>query len=76
MNQHNGNGERHGHWESYWENGTLDYSGTYHNGERHGEWESYYSDGTTYFKRNYVYGRPIGFSEENLLGIKYKEFHL
>lgn len=76
MNQHNENGERHGYWESYWENGVLDYSGTYFNGVRHDYWESYFIDGTLYFKMKYEYGRPVGFSEENLWGEKYKHFYL
>ena len=39
MNQHNDKGERHGYWESYFQNGKLYWKGSFNNDERIGYWE-------------------------------------
>jgi antitoxin component YwqK of YwqJK toxin-antitoxin module len=38
-------GKKEGYWEKYYDNGQLEYKGSYKNGERDGIWEWYYSDG-------------------------------
>ena len=60
MNECNKEGQRHGPWESYYENGKLSYKGNYLNGKVHGLFESYYSDGNLRFKSNYINGKRHG----------------
>jgi antitoxin component YwqK of YwqJK toxin-antitoxin module len=50
----NENGERHGYWEWYYDNGQLSYKGNYVNGKLHGYWESYYSNGQLAYKGFYI----------------------
>ena len=42
------NGERHGAWISYHENGQLWYEGDYKNGKKEGDWVDYNKDGTVW----------------------------
>ena len=58
---YNEDGEQHGYWESYYDNGQLSYKGNYVNGNRHGYWESYFSDGQLNYKGNYVNGKQHGY---------------
>lgn len=41
INKYDEEGERHGYWEWYWDNGNLLSKGNYHNGNRIGLWEWY-----------------------------------
>jgi antitoxin component YwqK of YwqJK toxin-antitoxin module len=58
------NGNRHGYWESYYENGELSYKGNYVNGNRHGYWEYYWYNGNLWYKGHYVHGEEHGYFEE------------
>ena len=55
------NGNRHGLWESYYDNGQLYFKANYVNGKEHGYWESYYDNGQLFYKGNYVNGEPHGY---------------
>lgn len=55
----NENGEFHGYWEVYWDNGNLFYKGIYIHGERHGYWELYYDNGELWYKGNYYMGKKL-----------------
>jgi antitoxin component YwqK of YwqJK toxin-antitoxin module len=57
------NGERHGYWEQYYDNGQLSYKGNYVNGNKHGYWEDYFYNGQLNYKGNYVNGKPHGYWE-------------
>ena len=50
----NEKGERHGYWESYFDNGQLWYKGNYVNGNKHGYWERYYRNGELESKIYYI----------------------
>lgn len=41
IEQYNENGQRHGYWEMYFNNGRPYYKGFYHNDEPVGYWEFY-----------------------------------
>ena len=45
MNKYNEQGQKHGPWEKYWNNGELMYKKNYLNGKLHGPWEKYYRNG-------------------------------
>ena len=61
---YNEQGELHGYWESYYDNGQLDYKGNYVNGNRHGYWEDYYDNGQLSSKGNYLNGEQHGYWED------------
>jgi antitoxin component YwqK of YwqJK toxin-antitoxin module len=54
------NGYPHGPWETYHDNGRLQYKGNYINGNKHGSWESYFDNGQLSSKGNYVDGNNHG----------------
>ena len=54
---------RHGLYESFYENGQLDYRGNYKNGKKEGLWESYYTNGQFRRKENYKDGKQHGLHE-------------
>ena len=56
INRYNRNGEKHGLWEHYFENGNLYSIGLYKNGMRSGNWEFYYSNGGLRDKKLYREG--------------------
>jgi antitoxin component YwqK of YwqJK toxin-antitoxin module len=64
INLFNENGERHGYWEEYYDNGKLAYKGNYVNGKRHGYWESYYSNGELYYKGFYDMGKEVDYNPD------------
>lgn len=66
-NQHNAQGQRHGPWEEYHDNGILKYRGTYYNGFRNEAWEIYYDNGELHFKGNYINDHVDGYCEWNVL---------
>ena len=45
MNKYNEQGQKHGPYEWYYENGKLGSKANYLNGKRHGPWEEYYENG-------------------------------
>ena len=51
MNKFNENGEKHGPWERYHDNGNLWYKENYINGELHGLYERYSNSGKSYIKQ-------------------------
>jgi hypothetical protein len=66
LNLYDSNGERHGVWEKYHEDGTLMWRGYYLHGKLHRvEW--HYPDGTPRWRGNYLHGNQHGVSE------RYKE---
>jgi antitoxin component YwqK of YwqJK toxin-antitoxin module len=71
------NGERHGYWEEYYDNGQLEYKRNYVNGKQHGYWEWYYSNGQLCYKGNYVNGKQHGYWEYYYSngGLRYKGFY-
>ncbi|MBC66605.1 MAG: hypothetical protein CML63_07925 [Rhodobacteraceae bacterium] len=54
------NGKRDGFWESYFENGQLNWKGSYKNDNLDGPWEYYHKNGQLSFKGNYVDGKEEG----------------
>ncbi|MDG2096303.1 MAG: hypothetical protein P8J83_02385 [Paracoccaceae bacterium] len=54
------NGKRDGFWESYYENGQLNWKGNYKNDNLDGPWEYYHKNGQLSFKGNYVDGKEEG----------------
>ena len=54
------NGKRDGFWESYFENGQLNWKGNYKNDNLDGPWEYYHKNGQLSFKGNYVDGKEEG----------------
>ena len=54
------NGKRDGFWESYYENGQLNWKGSYKNDNLDGPWEYYHKNGQLSFKGNYVDGKEEG----------------
>jgi antitoxin component YwqK of YwqJK toxin-antitoxin module len=63
INLYNDKGEKHGYWESYYNNGQLWYKGNYVNGQQHGYWESYFDNGQLWYKGNYINGNRHGYWE-------------
>ena len=63
INLYNEKGEKHGYWEYYFDNGQLDYKGSYLNGEMHGYWESYWSNGQLLYKGSCLNGKRHGYWE-------------
>jgi antitoxin component YwqK of YwqJK toxin-antitoxin module len=59
----NAQGQQHGIWEIYYDNGKLLYKGTYINGLRHGLWIWYYTNGKLSYKGNYIQGKLDGLVE-------------
>lgn len=57
---YNDNGEMHGYWEEYFNNGKLKYTGTYVNGKKHGSFSFYYPTGEEYKTGTYVKGKKHG----------------
>jgi uncharacterized protein len=51
---YNEQGQPHGYWESYYDDGQLEYKGNYVNDKRHGYWEDYWSNGQLRDKRYYI----------------------
>jgi antitoxin component YwqK of YwqJK toxin-antitoxin module len=54
ISSYNDQGEAHGYWEVYWNNGQLLYKGNYINGKEHGYWEWYYDNGKLNTKIYYI----------------------
>jgi len=63
LRPHNNKGQRHGVWQTYFNNGKLEYKGNYVNGSQHGLCEHYYDNGQLQSKGNYVNGQPHGYWE-------------
>jgi antitoxin component YwqK of YwqJK toxin-antitoxin module len=64
VNKRNSQGERHGLWEDYYDNGQLYWKCNYHNGKYHGLLESYHSNGQLYWKGNLKNDKEIGLWKE------------
>jgi len=60
----NANGERHGDWIVYWDNGELFYKGSFINNKRHGDWIDYYHNGQLDYKGSYINGKRVGMWKE------------
>jgi antitoxin component YwqK of YwqJK toxin-antitoxin module len=58
---YNKKGEWHGYWETYHNNGQLDYKGLFINGYKFGLHELYYSNGELIYKGNYVDNNFYGY---------------
>ena len=50
----NEQGQRHGYWEDYYENGQLMSKGNYVNGKAHGYWKDYSYNGKLEYKTYYI----------------------
>ena len=57
----NEKGEPHGAWETYHDNGQLQYKGNFVAGKQHGYSERYYTNGQLCYKGNYVAGKRHGY---------------
>ena len=57
------NGKRDGFWESYYENGQLNWKGNYKDDCLDGPWEYYYDNGQLSYKGNYIGGKEDGIFE-------------
>ena len=57
------NGKRDGFWESYYENGQLNWKGSYKDDWLDGPWEYYYDNGQLSYKGNYIGGKEDGIFE-------------
>ena len=64
INLFNAKGEKHGYWESYYDNGNLWYKGNYVDGKEHGYWESYYYNGNLYYKGFYDMGEEVDYNPD------------
>jgi antitoxin component YwqK of YwqJK toxin-antitoxin module len=53
INQYNSQGQRHGYWEEYFNNGLLYTKGNYQNGQQHGYCKYYNSYGRLTYKTFY-----------------------
>jgi antitoxin component YwqK of YwqJK toxin-antitoxin module len=60
INQRDAQDRRHGVWEYYRSDGTLEWRRHYVNGKRHGVWESYSSDGTLWSRGHYHHDKQHG----------------
>jgi antitoxin component YwqK of YwqJK toxin-antitoxin module len=64
----NEKGEHHGYWETYYNNGRLEYKGLFINSYKFGLHECFFSDGELIYKANYIdndcYGYHKYISEE------------
>jgi len=78
INQYDGNKERHGMWETYFDNGKIDFRGQYMNGFRYGFWESFDRNGELIWSGSYVNSTRVGIWNICLMGgkLKRKEFYL
>jgi antitoxin component YwqK of YwqJK toxin-antitoxin module len=56
-------GKRDGFWESYYENGQLNWKGNYKDDCLDGPWEYYYDNGQLSYKGNYIGGKEDGIFE-------------
>jgi len=56
-------GKRDGFWESYYDNGQLNWKGNYINDQLDGPWEYYHENGQLSFKGNYIFGKEQGIFE-------------
>ena len=56
----NKKGQPHGYWETYYNNGQLNYKGSYVNGLKDGYWESYWPDGTLHAKGKFRNNAKVG----------------
>ncbi len=64
MNQRDAEGRRHGLWEDYRSDGTVQWRGHYHHGKQHGLWEWYRSDGTLRWREHLHHGVKKGLETE------------
>jgi len=62
LNQFDEEGKEHGPWKVYFDNGFLEFEGTYHHGLRDGLCIDYFHWGTPLQKANYKKGVMHGFS--------------
>jgi antitoxin component YwqK of YwqJK toxin-antitoxin module len=78
INQRDAEGRRHGVWEEYWSNGTLEWRVNYHHGKEHGVWEEYRSDGTLMWRAHWHHGTKKGLTKrwDSQGGIASKKYHL
>jgi antitoxin component YwqK of YwqJK toxin-antitoxin module len=61
MNQYNADGEPHGPWEYYYNNGQLRCRQIWLNGKRNGSLETYHSNGQLELKGSFINDNEIGF---------------
>mgnify|MGYP003339700369 CR=1 FL=1 len=61
----NEDGQWHGHWEIYYDNGQLELKGLFVHNKRHGFHERYRTDGKLIWKGHRVNNEPFGFFEYN-----------
>jgi antitoxin component YwqK of YwqJK toxin-antitoxin module len=59
----NDNGEWHGYWERYYDNGLLDHKGLFINDKRYGYHEDYWSNGNLHYKCNFINSEVYGYYE-------------
>jgi antitoxin component YwqK of YwqJK toxin-antitoxin module len=59
----NAQGQPHGIWVGYHDNGKLWFKGTFINDLRHGLWIWYYTTGKLSYKGNYMNGQRDGLAE-------------
>jgi antitoxin component YwqK of YwqJK toxin-antitoxin module len=63
INQRDTQGRRHGVWEDYWEDGTLNRRRHYLHGKLYGFFEYYLENGTLWWRENYLHGETQGLLE-------------
>jgi antitoxin component YwqK of YwqJK toxin-antitoxin module len=63
---HNEQGQPHGYWVTYWDNGKLCHKGLYINSKRNGFHENYWSDGKLFYKGSFIDGQLYGYLEHYL----------
>jgi antitoxin component YwqK of YwqJK toxin-antitoxin module len=66
----NEQGERHGYWEIYHENGQISFKTLYSNGKICGPYEKYFDNGVLDYKVNIVNNDFLGYYEFNILQFK------
>ena len=60
INQYTYDGLKNGYWEEYFDDGVLDYRGSYVNGKQDGYWEEFWGNGELYYKGSFLNGKRHG----------------
>jgi antitoxin component YwqK of YwqJK toxin-antitoxin module len=63
INQYDGEGNKIGYWEEYYDNDKLESKGNYVNGKKEGYWEEEYDYGEVNAKGNYINDKKDGYWE-------------
>jgi hypothetical protein len=71
----NERGQRHGMWETYFDNLKLENKGLWINGHSFGLHELHHYDGSLFYKANYIKSESCGYYEHRFAGNITKEYY-